>query len=134
MDPNREQITDLGEISFDKLFEAVLSCPVLPPNSLRLAAVDQITAEELRGLLGHFLVKAARKILSKELYLLTSEELDQIRPYLWSIGFEVEASLVPLERHVTDHHPDGTPFIRTVRVNKWNYEFSTYTAPPLKQV
>lgn len=115
---------EVGEIDFMELIKRLYDNPPLEPFSLRLEAVDQMSKQDLQNLLGRMLMVGAKKLFNKMLEHVTDEEYNQIRKYFYSIGFDFENELKKIEQEVTDYHPDGTPYQRTITVNNWQFSFN----------
>lgn len=116
--------TLVGEFTFEDVIKAIFNNVPQPPLSLRLEFIDMMTLQQAQQLLGQFLVYGARKLYNKALHDLNEEEMNQLRRYLHSIGYEVESKKVVIDRVVTDYRPDGTPFERNIPINKWEFAFS----------
>jgi len=119
--------TPLGKFTVQDAIDNIFNDIPKPPMSLRFEFATESTETthaQVQQMLGHFLVTGAKKLYNKELFAIDDDEFNMIRKYLHSIGFDAQKKKVVIEKVVTDYHPNGAPFERTITVNKWEYEFT----------
>jgi len=106
----------------DQFIHGLFSCPPAEPFSFRIE-MEEAAPEQVRDNLSMILVTGAKVKYGRELAALTREEIETIRKYLWSLGYDADYSLVKCGKPVLDYHPDGMPYIRDVSVNNWQITF-----------
>lgn len=116
---------EVGEMDFLTLITKLYEHAPMEPFSLRLEAMQQLTPQELQGLLGQMLMTGANKLFQKQLHQLTDEELNNIRKYFYVIGFDFDKKLNTITKEVTDYNENGTPFQRNVSLNNWQFSFKS---------
>jgi len=86
-------VTD-GVYDFSLLTEKVFSHEPLPPHSFSFSLMDEADPKIVPQLLGNFLSTGAKMKFNKpELGLLTEREIEILREYLLSIGWDMEYSV-----------------------------------------
>ena len=120
-------MSDEYEIETDipTLIRRIFSAPCLPPYSFRFDLDND--PEELRQLLSFFIVTGADIKFGKELAHLTQGELEVLREYMLSIGYDADYNLVQREKLVLDYEPDGRPFTKYISYGEWQITFKIGT-------
>ena len=118
------------DIDFKQLTKSIFDNEPLNPWSLRLEFLSNIDQAELFNLLGYFVQYGSKHLYQKELALLSSDEIDVIRQYLQSIGYDAEYNLNQTDKKVvTDYRENGTSFKKRIQINNWQIVFKTATLP-----
>jgi hypothetical protein len=103
-------ITDFDWNEFvDKLFTQ----PPCEPFTYAIEFLDTIDTHGLTQLLGIMLINGVRNKYNKEIAQLSPNEIQNIREYYHSIGYDISYTLETTER-------DSVP------INKFNINFTTY--------
>lgn len=79
--------------------------------------------EELVAVLSNILVVGANVKYSKSLNNLDQSEIEVMRQYLQSFGWDAEYAMQRVGKEVLDYYRDGKPYIRIIEVNSWNITF-----------
>ncbi len=99
------------------IIRSIFSAPCMPPFSFRFDTDND--PEQLRLLLSSFIVIGADMKFGKELAHLTQEELEILRGYMKSVGYDADCNLVQRKKLVLDYEPSGQPFTRYIPYGEW---------------
>lgn len=77
------------DLSFMDMIENIYSAPPMDAFALNFEFLDDIKKEDLKKYLGYFVVEGARIRYNKQLAELTPEEIQVLKDYLHSIGWDV---------------------------------------------
>lgn len=117
------------DVNFGQLTKSIFDNEPQDPWSLRLEFLSEIDPNGLVKLLSYFVQYGSKHLYQKELALLTPDELDVVRKYLQSIGYDVEYSLNRTVKEVTDYREDGTSFKKRIPINNWQIMFKIAPLP-----
>lgn len=106
--------------------------PPTPPFSFRLA-FEGLPAGQLHNILGDILIKGASIRYNRQLHELSDREMQTMREYLHSIGWDAVYNIVKRSKTVLDYHPDGTPYMRVFPLNNVQMTFQP-ASPSLRPV
>jgi hypothetical protein len=109
------------DMNLDEFIDMIYSNECLDPFAYNFDV--EMEQGSLVQFLGKFVVTGARKLYNKEIAHLTEIEVEKIRSYLLSIGWDVEYEMVCESKTVTDYKPDGTSFKRDIPLNNWKIQF-----------
>lgn len=89
------------DLSFKEMVENIYSAPPMDAFSINFEFLDEIKKEDLKKYLAHFVVEGAKIRYNKQLAELTPDEIQVLKDYLhsigWDISFEVETKTQVLE-------------------------------------
>lgn len=73
--------------------------------------------------LERFVLVGSRKLFNKSLGELTEREIDRIRQYLLSIGWDADLSFFPFSKTVLDYTPLGQAYLRKIKAGTTRINF-----------
>ncbi len=111
----------VGEFNVNDFIKNIFSSEPKDPFSYRLEL--NVEPNVLVKILGDFVTYGSHTLYQRELALLSEQEIQTIRKYLLSIGYDVEYDMVTVNKKVTDYKPDGSSFEKIIPINKWNISF-----------
>jgi hypothetical protein len=94
--------------------------PSQPPFSFHIDFGSQSPDD---GLLLSILVYGAEARYSKQLHELSPAELQTLREYMLSIGWDADYNMIKDDKEVVDYHPDGRAYVRVLKLNTWQITF-----------
>lgn len=97
----------------------------MPPHSFRL----EFEEGRVESTLASILVTGASLRYGKKIDELSEREIDTMRRYLQSIGWDADYNLAVLNKEVLDYNPDGKPLIRLLKLNNWQITFKRAELP-----
>lgn len=119
-----ETETELN-LSVDQFISTLFRNEPMPPYSFRL----EFEEGQVISALASILATGASLRYNKKIDELSEREISTMRQYLQSIGWDADYALVVLNKEVLDYYPSGKPFIRLLKLNKWQIIFKTAEMP-----
>ena len=112
-----------GEYNTDTFtfITGIFNASCLPPFSIRFDLDGD--PEQLRSFLSSFIVTGADIKFKKELAHLTKQELDILRDYMLSIGYDADYNLIHREKLILDYKQTGQPFTKKIYYDEWQITF-----------
>jgi hypothetical protein len=87
---NHNQEPIYNDFNFDDFVEKLYNNPPQEPFSYTLEFLQEIPKDHLQNYLGHILMTGAKQLYNTELACLSIEQIDYIRKYLHSIGWDAD--------------------------------------------
>lgn len=94
--------TSYADFSWKDFVAAIFERDPEPKHTFTLQFLDQIPKNSLQQYLGHFLMHGAKRLYEKELAALTPEEIDTLRKYLQSLGWDASYEIKTRMQKLTD--------------------------------
>jgi hypothetical protein len=110
---------------FDQFIQSLFRNEAMPPYSFRL----EFEHTEITRVLSSIITTGASIIYGKPVHELCTEEIQHIRIYMLSLGWDADYKMVPLSKEVLDYYPDGQPYIRILTINNWQITFKQADMP-----
>lgn len=115
-------MSDLQELELDTnaFFNSIFNTSPMPPFSYRI----EIIPDMLNTVLQSFVLGGCTKLYPGiNLHQLNQRQIGTLREYLLSIGYDIEYNLIEESKIIKDYHPDGSPFLRKLNNNRYNFTF-----------
>ena len=112
-----------GEYNTDTFtfITSIFTASCLPPFSIRFDLEGD--PEQLRSFLSCFIVTGADIKFKKELSQLNKQELNILRDYMLSIGYDADYNLIQKGKLILDYKPTGQPFTKKISYDEWQITF-----------
>lgn len=74
-------------------------------------------------LLSQVLMIGAQIKFKKQIADLTEAEVNKLREYMLSLGWDADYNLIIKHKEVVDYKPDGVPYVKQLKLNNWQITF-----------
>ena len=118
MESGYNENTNEHYVDFDwnQFSQALFKKPPQDPFTFRIEFLDELDLPQVSQLLGQTLLIGIKELYDKELSEITPMELDKMRQYFKSIGFNIESKLNQSIQYIPE-------LKKTLPVNHYTYQF-----------
>lgn len=117
-------MSELSEMELDvrDFLNSIFNRPPLPPFSFYID-LSQGNADNSNKFLQNFVMQGAYRLYDKQLHELTPEQLNTLRQYLQSIGYDAQYDVISTSKVVKVYYENGQPYLRKLREKRYNITF-----------
>lgn len=114
----QEALTDVGGIN-----DFVTTLFTDSPQSPFTYFMDMSSEPNPMMVLSQILMAGAQIKYQKQIADLTETEVAKLRDYMLSLGWDADYKLVVKYKEVLDYKPDGSPYVKEIKLNNWQVTF-----------